>query len=116
LPDKTDFSLYDVLPIPISVVDVDGRLQYYNSAAAALFDRKPEYIGQDIRSCHQKSSSRAKIDDLLVYIKDPDKSAASYRVERNGKSYRIVISRLVVAGKLEGFVQSVLQEHIEPTP
>ena len=102
------FTLYDLLPVPISVVDSAGRLLYYNSAAAAAFDRKPEYVGRDIRGCHKRQGSIDKIEALLGWVRDNDQLPAAYEVDRNGKRYRIVISRLNGDKGLCGLVQCAI--------
>lgn len=104
----SDFALYDVLPIPVSVVDYTGLLLYYNEAAAIAFDRKPEYIGQDIRRCHKQQSSIEKIDSLLKQAREAEILPASYLVERKGKAYQVIIRRLDIRGESVGIVQTAI--------
>jgi DUF438 domain-containing protein len=60
--DKALRSVLDQIPVGITVTDLDGKMLYYNEYCARTVDRKPEYIGMDIRSCHKKPESIPKID------------------------------------------------------
>jgi DUF438 domain-containing protein len=49
------------VPAGITIVDPGGRILFYNEFCTRYVDRKPEYIGKDIRFCHQKPESIEKI-------------------------------------------------------
>ena len=58
-------SVLEQIPVGITVTDLDGKILYFNEYSAQIVDRKPEYIGMDIRSCHKKPESIVKIDTIL---------------------------------------------------
>jgi PAS domain-containing protein len=39
--------------VAVTVLDLDGRIVFYNRYAPRILDRKPQYLGRDIRSFHQ---------------------------------------------------------------
>jgi len=41
----------------------------YNGYSSRMLNRKPEYIGRDIRDCHEKAASIEKIDHMLAEFK-----------------------------------------------
>lgn len=51
--------------------------------------------------------SVSKIEAILAYIRNKDNPPVSYETEREGKKYRILISRLELEGTLEGFIRTV---------
>ena len=104
-------ALLGQLPIGITVVDLEGRILYYNDTCAQLVDRKPEYIGRDIRSCHKKSESVEAIDRMLDDIHSGRKKSVYYEAERQGRTLAVTISTYEVNGKLAGTIQSISVKH-----
>ncbi len=45
------------VPAGITVIDQEGHILYYNEYCSNFVDRKPEYIGKNIRFCHKKVES-----------------------------------------------------------
>jgi PAS domain S-box-containing protein len=104
-------TLLDQLPVGITVVDLEGRILYYNDTCARLVDRKPDDIGRDIRSCHKKSESVAAIDRMLDDIHSGRKKRVYYETERKGRTLAVTISTYEVDGKLAGTIQSIIVRH-----
>jgi DUF438 domain-containing protein len=101
-------ALLDQLPVGITVIDMAGRIRYYNEYCARLVDRKPEYLGEDIRSCHKKAESVAAIDRILDDIQAGRRKEVYYETERKGKTLAITISPYEVDGKRVGTIQSIV--------
>ncbi|MBI5593130.1 MAG: PAS domain-containing protein [Deltaproteobacteria bacterium] len=101
-------SVLDQIPVGITVTDLDGRILYYNESCARIVDRKPEYIGKDIRSCHKKSESITKIDTLLSEIKNGKRENYCYESRRKDKVLSVTISPYKSLGELIGFIQSIV--------
>jgi PAS domain-containing protein len=40
--------ILDNLAAAITVIDLEGRMLYYNEYGAQILDRKPEYMGRDV--------------------------------------------------------------------
>lgn len=77
-------SILDQIPdgITVTVTDLEGKILYFNEYSAQIVDRKPEYIGKDIRSCHKKPESIEKIDTILSEIKDGKLENYSYESKK----------------------------------
>ena len=97
----------DQIPVGITVTDLDGKILYYNAYSAQVVDRKPEYIGMDIRSCHKKSESIHKIDMILSEIREGKRKNYYYETNRKEKVLCVTISPYEMNGKLIGFIQSI---------
>lgn len=101
-------SVLDQIPVGITVTDIDGIILYYNDFCAQIVDRKPECIGIDIRSCHKKSESIAKIDMILSEIREGKRKNYCYESKRKDKILFVTISPYKCSGKLIGFIQSIV--------
>ena len=101
-------SVLDQIPVGITVTDLDGRILYYNKYCAQIVDRKSEYIGMDIRSCHKKPESIAKIDTTLSEIREGKRKNYRYESKRKDKILCVTISPYKRSGKLIGFIQSII--------
>ena len=103
--------ILDKIPVGVTVIDLEGRILYYNEYSSQIVDRKPEYVGEDIRSCHKKPESIAKIDSILKEIKDGERQDFYYESERNGKTLGVIVLPYTVNGELIGFIQSFVVKH-----
>lgn len=101
-------ALLNQFPVGITVTDLDGRILYYNEYSAKIVDRKPEYIGMDIRSCHKKKESIEKIDIILSEIQDKKRENYNYESNRNGKVLSVTISPYILHDQVIGFIQSFI--------
>ena len=101
-------ALLNQFPVGITVTDLDGSILYYNDYSAKIVDRKPEYIGMDIRSCHKKKESIEKIDIILSEIKDKKRESYHYESNRNGKVLSVTISPYILHDQVIGFIQSFI--------
>jgi PAS domain S-box-containing protein len=108
MDDKELRSVLDQIPVGITVTDLEGKIRYYNKYSAQIVDRKPEYIGMDIRSCHKKPESIIKIDTILSEIKDGKRENYCYESKRKDKVLSITISSYKQLGKLIGFIHSIV--------
>jgi PAS domain-containing protein len=95
------------LGLAVTLTDPEGVLLYYNPKAAALLDRRPEQIDGDIRSCHKKPESNAKIDDMLAAFKQGRLAPYNYEALRYGRRLSVTIKPLSRGGELLGVMQVV---------
>ena len=56
----------DLMGVAVTIIDTEGRLLYYNRHAEKILDRKPEYIGEDLRTHHKKPASNEKFDAMML--------------------------------------------------
>ncbi len=100
-------AVLDALPGAVTVVGPDGTILYYNATAARMLDRKPEYIGNDVRFCHSAQSVE-KIDEMLLAFREGRGEPFAWEVERDGGRRSVTFAPLVSDGKLVGAVHFVV--------
>jgi DUF438 domain-containing protein len=96
------------IPVAITGIDLEGNILFYNEYGTQVLDRKPAYLGTDIRDCHQKPESNAKIDRMLAAFKDGSRENFYYETVRYGKNIAVTLSPFEVNGNLIGCIQSVV--------
>ena len=96
------------IPVAITGIDLEGKILFYNNYSHKVLDRKPEYLGTDIRACHQKPETNAKIDRMLAAFKDGRRENFYYETVRYEKNIGVTLSPFEVNGKLIGCIQSVI--------
>lgn len=96
----------DKIPVGITIISTDGLILYYNEFCARYVDRKPEYIGKDIRSCHKKSESIQKIDHILEKLKQGEIQEYYYESTRDGNKLSVTVSPFEFNNNPIGFIQS----------
>jgi PAS domain S-box-containing protein len=99
--------ILDKIPVGITVTDLEGHILYYNEYCSKILERKPEYIGKDIRLCHEKSESKSKIDHMLEEFKRGRREAFVYDTIRYGNQITVTLTPVEIEGKLVCCVQSV---------
>ena len=100
--------ILDTIPVGITVVDLKGHIQYYNEYSSRILDRRPEFIGRDIRECHEKSASIEKIDHMLAEFKNGRREEFGYETIRNGRHLAVKFSPLVVDDNITACIQTVI--------
>lgn len=98
----------DHLPVGITIIDTAGIMLYYNAYSARYVDRKPEYIGRDIRTCHAEDASIKKIEGFLKLLAAGSKAEVHYEAERGGVRLAVTVTPFEFGGELVGFIQSFL--------
>ena len=105
----------DCMGVAVTIIDMKGTLLYYNKHAAKILDRKPEYIGEDVRSHHKKTESNRKLDLMLQDFQKGRTEPFHYQAKPYGKTILVTLSPILENGKFIGCAQSVqLKDDIEP--
>ena len=99
-------SLLDIIPVAVTITDKKGKMLFYNDYAAKIADRKPAYLGKDIRDCHALTKSVEKVDQIFEDILSGKKETAYYEAERNGVRIAVTVQAYKPGGECIGFVQS----------
>lgn len=97
----------DFMGAAVTIVDPDGKMLYYNEQAVKILDRKPEYIGENVRSHHSKSSSNERFDMMLRAFGEGRIEPFHYEANPYGKVIQVVLSPIIKEGTLIGCVQTV---------
>ena len=100
----------DKIPMGITVIDLEGRILYFNEYSSQIRDRKPEYLGRDIRLCHKEPESIARIDRILEEFKSGRRQEVCYDSTLAGEVFAVTISPLVVKDRLIGCIQSLIKK------
>jgi DUF438 domain-containing protein len=100
--------ILDSLPVAVTVTDLEGCILYFNRYSQQILDRKPEYIGRNIRRCHKEVDSIAKIDHILGEFKRDGISEFYYEASRAGTDFAVTVRPFKNEGQVLGCVHSVV--------
>ena len=95
--------------VGVTILDRHGTVMYYNKWASEHLDRKPEYIGTDVRNRHRRAVTNPRFDAMLKLFEDGRVEPVRYVARPYGKTTILVtVSPIRVDGELVGFSQIVL--------
>jgi len=94
------------MAVALTVTDLDGRILFYNDYAARIFNRKPEHLGRDVRDCHNKDESKARIDRLLADYRAGGREEQAWQVVREGVRFQVRVAPLLVEGRPAGLIHA----------
>ena len=97
----------DCMGVAVTIIDAKGTLLYYNPYSAKILDRKPEYIGTDIRSHHRKAASNKKVDLMLEEFEAGRQDPFHYEAKPYGEIIFVTLSPIIKNGNFIGCVQTV---------
>ncbi len=100
----------DGMAVALTVLDLEGRILYYNDYAPKILDRKPEYIGRDVRDCHQRAESKHRIGWILAAYRSGRRDEFFWRLNREGREYSIRIAPLVEDDKVIGLIHTAMPQ------
>ena len=99
--------LLEQVPVAITVLDLEGRIRFYNRHAPRILDREPHYLGQDIRRFHQPRSA-AKIESFLRAYAQGRREEFAYQIEREGSRLAVRVAPLLEGDRCLGLIQTVM--------
>jgi len=99
--------ILDKMPVAITGIDLEGNILFYNHYSSQVLDRKPEYLGTDIRNCHRKPETNDMINRMLAEFKAGRLDDFYYEAFRYGKNIAVTLSPFEVDGRPVGCIQSV---------
>ena len=76
------------LPLDLSFVDENDRVQYYTNGKERIFPRSPGIIGRTIQNCHPPKSVHI-VDQIVTSFKNKTEESAEFWLEMNGKFIHI---------------------------
>lgn len=105
---KPDFErLVSEMPAALTILDTEGRLVFYNAFAPRILDRKPEYLGRDIRDFHQPASA-AKIGRILDEYRGGGRREYSWRLTRQDRTFQVRVLPWLEDGRWSGVLHLVM--------
>lgn len=99
--------ILDAVPVALTLIDLDGRMLYFNAYAAKILDRKPDYLGRDVRQCHRKAESNAAIDRVLKAFREGSREEVRYDIVRKGRAMTVTLGPLYSNGGPVACIQVV---------
>ena len=97
----------DCMGAAVTIIDTKGTLLYYNEESARVLDRKPEYIGNDIRSHHKKSKTNKTFDKMLQEFSAGRTEPFHYEAKPYGELILVTLTPIIKDGQFVGCVQYV---------
>jgi len=76
------------LPLDISFVDENDRVQYYSNGKERIFPRSPGIIGRTVQNCHPPKSVHV-VEDIVTSFKNKSETSAEFWLEMHGKFIHI---------------------------
>ena len=99
--------LLDQAPVAVTALDRQGNIVFFNQYATNIVDRKPEYLGRDIREFHQPASND-KVDAILRAYAQGGREEHSWRLKRGDKEFMVRVRPWLKHGKWAGLVHAVM--------
>jgi DUF438 domain-containing protein len=99
--------LPDQAPVALSVLDCQARLLYYNGYAPSILDRRPEYLGRDVRDFHQPASA-ARISEILAAYAQGQRREFAWTLERQGQRLAVRVAPWIRDGQWAGVLHAVM--------
>lgn len=99
------------LPMDVSFVDANDKVQYYSDSPHRVFPRSPAIIGRDVRNCHPHKSV-ATVEKIIAAFKNKERDKADFWLELNGRF--IFISYKPLYGK-DGSYLGTLEMSMDAT-
>jgi PAS domain S-box-containing protein len=100
--------ILDSIPVAVTLIDPDGRILHYNAYSTQILERRQELLGTEIRDCHNKPESIARIDQMLQAFRDGRREEFVYENERFGRRLVFTLKPFFVEGQLFGILQSAI--------
>jgi transcriptional regulator with PAS, ATPase and Fis domain len=95
--------------VGVTILDRHGTVMYYNKWASEHLDRKPVYIGTDVRQRHRRQITNPRFNAMLTLFQDGRIEPVRYVARPYGKTTIVVtVSPIRIGGELIGVSQIVL--------
>ena len=76
--------LFKSLPVDITYVDENDKVQFYSEGPDRIFVRTPSVVGRDVRNCHP-SKSVDRVLEIIDGFKNKSLDKAEFWLELNGR-------------------------------
>jgi len=96
----------DKVPAGITVIDSEWRILYYNEYCGRYVDRRPEYLGESILSCHKKGSSIDRIKQMLSSLAEGKQQEVYYETQRGDTRLAVTVVPFRLSEAETGFIQT----------
>ena len=100
-------SVIDQMPVSLTILDPEGSIVFYNKYAESIVDRKPEYIGRDVRDFHIPGSN-LKIDRILAEYAQGSKEVHTWQLGTGSELRQVRVAPIYVDNEYQGLVHVVM--------
>jgi sensor histidine kinase regulating citrate/malate metabolism len=95
--------------VGVTIVDRSGSLPFYNNWAAEHLDRKPDYLGRDVRQHHRRAATDPRWNAMRQLFLGGRDEPVRYVARPFGKTtVQVTVSPIRIGGELVGLSQIVL--------
>ena len=81
-------ALLDALPVDITFVDGDDRVQYFNKEGKRIFARSRKIIGIKVQKCHPQKSIHV-VNQILQDFRNNKRDSANFWIDLKGRKIYI---------------------------
>ena len=81
-------ALLDALPVDITFVDEDDRVQYFNKEGKRIFARSRKIIGIKVQKCHPQKSIHI-VNQILQDFRNNKRDSAHFWIDLKGRKMYI---------------------------
>jgi PAS domain S-box-containing protein len=81
-------ALLDALPVDITFVDEDDRVQYFNKEGKQIFARSRKIIGIKVQKCHPQKSIHV-VNQILDDFRNNKRDSANFWIDLKGRKIYI---------------------------
>jgi len=81
-------ALLDALPVDITFVDADDRVQYFNKEGKRIFARSRKIIGIKVQKCHPQKSIHV-VNQILQDFRNNKRDSANFWIDLKGRKIYI---------------------------
>ena len=103
-PKQLDLILTN-LPVDITFVDAEDKVQYYSAQPERIFPRSPGIIGREVQNCHPPSSVHV-VQEILDAFRNGDRDTADFWIQLGG---RFILIRYFAIRDHDGIYQGCLE-------
>ena len=72
------------LPVDMTFVDAEDKVQYYSAQPERIFPRSPGIIGREVQNCHPPSSVHV-VQEILDAFRDGERDTADFWIQMGGQ-------------------------------
>jgi PAS domain S-box-containing protein len=81
-------ALLDALPVDITFVDEEDRVQYFNKEGKRIFARSRKIIGLKVQKCHPQKSIHV-VNQILEDFRNKKRDSANFWIDLKGQKIYI---------------------------
>lgn len=102
MSDEVIDSVFENMPLQISIIDKDDKVLAWNKHETRIFKRPENVVGRDVRNCHPKKSL-SKVEQILKEMKAGTRDKAQFYIDMplgpNKEKHKVLIEYYALRNK-----------------